>query len=476
MAGVTVPMRDPVHSSAQQPNSSAQGRGVVKRVVAGLRAAASGRPVSTKAGVARASAAKAGEASAAEPNSAEQAMRNLYTLTRCTLLLDLHEEPGPKLAELIHEIFSLEAVAIFDRDLHAVYKAGEWAIDPSEQAQNVYHFETTSDDEATGISRRVLRLGAVPVGSLVLRGETSALTNDAIADLAAITFDRYRATANESRIEAEREAERMRTAVLDGLAHAYKTPLTAIRAAASGLQEMRQLSPGQSELVALIDEQAQRLSELTTRLLRTAQLAESDDGKVAYELQIASVAAATLMEEAWRLLGDREPDARLEMPEEEISLLCDRQLVSLLLTQYIENACKYSDAGTPIVLRAEHTGGEVIFSVQNFGPVIPQADRERVFDRFFRSASGEARAGGTGIGLSVAKRAALAHGGSVWVASGETDGTTFFAAIPLLPIDKKAGRKGAANVAAQHDAKKFNPRKHDPGKHDSGKHERSTAV
>ena len=427
MAGFSVPMRDPAHG--------APSRNVVRRVVAGLRAAAGRSPQKTA------------EPNAAELQAAEQEMRNLFTLTRCTLQLDLQEEPGLKLAELIQEIFALEAVAIFDRDLHAVYQAGQWGMDPTELVQNVFHFETSSDDPATGVHRRVLHLGAVPVGSLVLRGETTALTNDAIADVVAITFDRYRATANESRIEAEREAERMRTAVLDGLAHAYKTPLTAIRAAASGLQEMQKLSPAQADLVSLIDEQAQRLNELTTRLLRTARLAEGDDSKLAYQLQVASVTVRALMEEAWTLLGEREADTRMEIPEEEIALLCDRQLISLMLTQYVENACKYSDPGTPIVLRAERAGEEVIFSVRNFGPVIPQADRERVFDRFFRSVSGQARAGGTGIGLSVAKRAALAHGGSVWLASNAQDGTTFFAAIPLIPQNER----NAAHFAAQHE-------------------------
>lgn len=377
-------------------------------------------------------------------------MRRMFELTQCTLQLDLHEEPGPRLAELICEIFALEAVAIFDRDLHAVYQAGQWSLDPTELAQNVFHFETTSDDGTTGISRRVLRLGSVPIGSLVLRGEASPLVNDAIADVVAITFDRYRATANESRIEAEREAERMRTAVLDGLAHAYKTPLTAIRAAASGLEEMQRLSPAQADLVALIDEQAQQLSELTTRLLKTARLAEGEAGKIAFTLQISAVSVASLMEEAWTLLGERAADARLELPEtdppgNELTLCCDRQMISLLLAQYVENARKYSDGGTPIVMRVESTEAEAIFSVQNFGPVIPQADRERVFDRFFRSASGVAHAAGTGIGLSVAKRVALAHGGSVWVASGAEEGTTFFAAIPLMP----AGESGAARSAVK---------------------------
>ena len=426
MAGRSVPNSDPAHR--------AQASGGIRRIVAGLRAAASPRQ-----------GREAAKVATGDARAVRREMSSLYELTHCTLQLDLHVEPGPRMAELIQEIFALEAVAIFDRDLHAVYQAGEWGIDPGELAQNVFYFETTSDDEATGISRRVLRLGTVPIGSLMLRGESSSLVNDAIADVVAITFDRYRATANESRIEAEREAERMRTAVLDGLAHAYKTPLTAIRAAASGLEEMRRLSAAQADLVKLIDEQAQQLSDLTTRLLRTARLAGSEEGRLAYEMQVSHVSVAELMYEAWALLGDRVADARMELPENEIALLCDRQLVSLLLTQYVENARKYSDVGTPIVLRAALVGKEVVFSVQNFGPVIPQADRERIFDRFYRSASGVAHAAGTGIGLSVAKRAALAHGGSVWAASGAEEGTTFFAAIPLSPTKGKE----VAPVAAE---------------------------
>jgi len=87
-------------------------------------------------------------------------------------------------------------------------------------AQNVYYFETADDDPETGLGRRVVRLGSVPVGSLVVRGETSPLTNNAIASLIAITFDRYRAFANESRIETERRTEQLRATVLDSLAHA----------------------------------------------------------------------------------------------------------------------------------------------------------------------------------------------------------------------------------------------------------------
>ncbi|MDR3773096.1 MAG: ATP-binding protein [Terracidiphilus sp.] len=374
---------------------------------------------------------------AREAESRGGQMHDLYEFTRRTLQMNLHVEPGPQLAELVHEIFALEAVAVFDADLHSVYQAGIWSVDPQEMAQNVYYFETSDDDQETGLGRRVVRLGMVPVGSLLVRGETSPLVNNAIASLIAITFDRYRAFANESRIETERRTEQLRATVLDSLAHAYKTPLTAIRAASTGLGEMGHLSQGQAELVALIDEQTGLLGELTTRLLTTARLDSGEE----VALHAAPMDVASLIEEVVTSLGDRLASMKvvIDVKDDHLVLSCDRQLMVMLLTQYIDNACKYSIFGTTITIRAVRARAEVIFSVHSVGPVIPMADRERIFDRYFRSSTFSNRAPGTGIGLSVAKRVALLHGGYVWVASDEVDGTTFFAAIPA-PVQKRNPR------------------------------------
>jgi two-component system sensor histidine kinase KdpD len=381
--------------------------------------------------VSRLSARVTGNAREAESRGGQ--MHDLYEFTRRTLQMNLHVEPGPQLVELIHEIFSLEAVAVFDADLHDVYQAGYWPVDPQEIAQNVYYFETSNDDPETAIGRRVVRLGTVPVGSLVVRGDTSPLTNNAIASLIAITFDRYRAFANESRIETERRTEQLRATVLDSLAHAYKTPLTAIRAASTGLGEMGRLSPGQADLVALIDEQTGLLGDLTTRLLTTARL---DAGEVT--IHATPVGVASLIEEVVASLRDRLASMKvvIDLNEDDLVVCCDRQLMVMLLTQYIDNACKYSIFGTAITIRVVHVNAEAIFSVHSFGPVIPMEDRERIFERYYRSSTHPNRASGTGIGLSVAKRAALIHGGYVWVTSEENEGTTFFAAIPA-PVLKR---------------------------------------
>ena len=126
----------------------------------------------------------------------------------------------------------------------------------------------------------------------------------------------------------------------------------------------------------------------------------------------------------------------IDIKKENMVLCCDRQLIVMLLTQYIDNACKYSIYGTAITIRAVQSRKEFIFSVHSFSPVIPLADRERIFDRYYRSSTYSNRAAGTGIGLSVAKRAALVHGGNVWVTSDEQDGTTFYASIPTPVLNR----------------------------------------
>ena len=102
--------------------------------------------------------------SALAAGAARVEMRDLQAFTRRTLDMSLNLEPGPQLAELIQEIFALEAVAVFDAELHQVYAAGHWAADPEELARNTYTFSTSDDNRQTGLSRRVVRLGAAPIG------------------------------------------------------------------------------------------------------------------------------------------------------------------------------------------------------------------------------------------------------------------------------------------------------------------------
>lgn len=360
---------------------------------------------------------------ASEPIPKSGDAERLGELLRSAAQLDLHQKPGPQLASLIRSTFAVEAVAIFDADLSETYQAGEWYSDPEQAVRNICVFETVRDDPETGQIARVLRVGTMPIGGLLVRGELTEDVAGSIAALTAITFDRWHSLANEMRLESAKRAEQMRTTVLDSLAHAYKTPLTAIRAASSGLVEMGGLTAPQGGLVSLIEEQAELLNQLTTRLLKTARLE-------AQTLNLETIAIAPFVDEI--VTGAREQlgavQVRIEVAREDLTLRADRSLLQALLTQYIENAGKYADAESVVTIAVVEQPSAVAVSVHNFGPAIPAADYERIFDRYFRSE--RAQASGTGLGLSIAKQAALAHGGDVWVTSDAIAGTTFFASLP----------------------------------------------
>ena len=99
----------------------------------------------------------------------------------------------------------------------------------------------------------------------------------------------------------------------------------------------------------------------------------------------------------------------------------------------MDNASKYAYAGTKIMIEGIEKPNAVVLSVRSIGPVIPQSDHERIFDRYVRSSQSNEQASGTGIGLSIAKQAAQAHGGHVWVTSTSAGITTFYASFPHRP-------------------------------------------
>jgi K+-sensing histidine kinase KdpD len=120
----------------------------------------------------------------------------------------------------------------------------------------------------------------------------------------------------------------------------------------------------------------------------------------------------------------------IELEDENLVLHCDRPLILMLLSQYLDNACKYADPGTSITIRAVDRNSKVVFSVHNIGPVISENHLDGIFEHYQLPASLVGRTENKGFGLSVAKRIASFHGGSVWATSSEAEGTTFFADIP----------------------------------------------
>jgi two-component system, OmpR family, sensor histidine kinase KdpD len=355
------------------------------------------------------------------------AMEQLYKLSRSTLLINLHQPPGPQLTHLIQRIFGAEAVAIFNANSGACDVAGVWKEDEKELAKECYLSQTDDENRTARTSRRLLRAGNQSIGAIAIRGELGPLVVDALASLTAIALDRCVSFEKESQIEAAHQSERLRAAVLDSLAHAVKTPLTAIQAANMGLGEVGKLNRTQHELVALIDEESRKLSQLSNRLLQTAKLEAQELSVATDEIVVEELVATALEEQRGRMSGH---PVEVSVPDQSLTVRGDRDLLSMALAQYLDNAAKYSFVGTTVKIAARESHSEVLISVHNFGPAIPMTDREKIFQRFYRGEGTVHVAAGTGIGLSTVKMAAEAHSGHAWVISSPSEGTTFFLSLP----------------------------------------------
>jgi two-component system sensor histidine kinase KdpD len=312
-------------------------------------------------------------------------------------------------------------------------KAGKHAI-PEDEVRATYFGELNESDPVTSKFKRTLRIGTRPVGALYIAGayrdgQLDSRSVDAISSLAAIALERAHSFIAESDAEAAKRSEQLRSAVLDGLAHAFKTPLATIQNSSSGLLEMNRLGNPERELVSLIDEQAARLTKLADRALRTARL---DEGqlKVNYECVSMDRLFRFCREEAADALSDHV--LRIVDAASESSVWADAHLLQMALWQMLDNASKYASPASPITLRVASTDAEVVFSVLNEGSYIAPEERMRIFQRYYRASGSQHKASGTGIGLSVTNRIAEAHRGRVWVESDAAEGTTFFLALPRL--------------------------------------------
>jgi two-component system sensor histidine kinase KdpD len=356
-------------------------------------------------------------------------MKKLYELSRGILLFDLHNPPGPQLVQLVRRIFLADDVAIFDANLARLDHEGVWTPEEQQIAKTAYITDRNEDDRDSQTTQRIVRIGTVSTGAMAIRGDIDPLIANSIASLAAIAFERYRSYEKEAQAESAKQAEQLRVAVLDALAHAFKTPLTVICTASSGLLEMGTLDETESELADLINEESVNLNQLCTRLLQTAKLEASNVTLHTEPVIISKLVRDVVSDLSTALKGH---PVELSLEEHEAPLQGDRELLTMILTQYLDNAAKYSAPDSPIGISVRESNSELLLSVRNMGSLIDMQDRERVFERFYRGAEAKQRAAGTGVGLSIVKKAAEAHRGHVWVVSGEGEGTTFFLSMPKL--------------------------------------------
>jgi two-component system sensor histidine kinase KdpD len=357
-------------------------------------------------------------------------MEKLYDLSRSLLLLDVKAGAPGQVALQISQVFDLPAVAVFDRSADRLWTAGAEELPVSDNVLRDAAMQgTASKDADTGVSIVPLTLGGAPIGSLAVgNGVVSDTALHAVANLAAITLERGRAQAVALNAEAARQNQELKSTLLDALAHEFKTPLTSIKAAVSGMLESGE-SP-HSELLSIVEEETDRLDSLVNEAI---QMARIEAGQVQLKLQPQSVPEilANAVRAAGRALQDREVRVEVEagLPE----VMADGQLVQAVIRHLIGNSLKYAAPDSPIEVRAFREKDSVAVEVKDRGPGIPEREQARIFERFYRSPRSATAAPGTGMGLAIARDIIEAHGGTLDVRSRAGEGSEFVFRIPLVP-------------------------------------------
>lgn len=365
---------------------------------------------------------------AAEARAQRQYSERLYSTAREILRLDRSAGFASRITSVIREIFELRGVVLFDASNQDVVKSGDCTVAMEKDARDAFFQNADAYDPQTDAWQCVLRAGSHAIGGLAMRGaELPDMVAQALASLCALAMERARSFESEARAEAARQAEQLRTAVVEALAHQIKTPLCVIQAASSSLLYLGELSQTQTELITSIDGQSAKLNGLVSRLLGTAAL-DSEEIKP----RIAPVLLSRLVNAVVQSVEDPVQRGRIQVLGEtdEATALVDEKLVTTAVRELIDNALKYSAAGSPVTIKMTNVEAEVRITVHDRGLVIAPADRSRIFDRFYRTAAARKGRSGTGLGLSIVKRISEAHHGRVWVESGAEEGTSFNLSLP----------------------------------------------
>ncbi len=254
---------------------------------------------------------------------------------------------------------------------------------------------------------------------------------DAIGGLLAIALERAAALDRYSRVEAAREGERLRSALLDSVTHELRTPLTAIRAAATSLlSQPGSLEEGQRhEMFAILDEESARLDRLIGQAVEMAQL-DSDGIEVRPRPQRLQEVIDMALEDCRALLRGR--PVTVELPPDMPAVSLDRELIRRVLRHLLENAARYSPAGSPVRIGATLEADRLLVSITDQGQGIDDAEQAYIFDKFYRG-SRQRLLHGTGMGLAIAKAILRAHSGGIEVVSHRDQGATFTFWVPINP-------------------------------------------
>ena len=242
---------------------------------------------------------------------------------------------------------------------------------------------------------------------------------------------------DESRL---RRLEAIRQEFVANVSHELKTPIGAIALLAETLAATDDPDDAARRIDLLVEE-AHRLGRIVDDLLALSEVEGRDHARAPVDL-------AEVVEESVRGLrpAAEQLGVRLEVDlSRDQTCLADARQIGSAVTNLIDNALKYADGRSPVTVAVRPGDGWADVVVKDRGIGIPQPEQERVFERFYRVDKARSRdTGGTGLGLAIVRNVARAHGGEVFIASREGQGSTFTLRLPLVsvPTGDKESRRG----------------------------------
>jgi K+-sensing histidine kinase KdpD len=262
-------------------------------------------------------------------------------------------------------------------------------------------------------------------------GHLSATSNRRRSEAERLYAELEDAFEKASDAEALRRSEKLKTSLLDAVTHDFRTPLTSVKAAVTMLIENNQLprdertldQHSRGELLQVIDEESDRLNTFVESMVELGRFQSGHS----YLLQSSVTPEEIVLKAARRSRSLRSHKLRSEIEPDLPCISADSRAMVEAVYNLIENAAKYSPAGSSIRIAANRDREHIRFTVEDEGPGIPQSEREAIFERFYR---GNESGNGLGMGLAIVRGIIEAHGGHIWAESGRK-GARFVFDLPV---------------------------------------------
>ncbi|MBX3056729.1 MAG: sensor histidine kinase KdpD [Anaerolineae bacterium] len=260
-----------------------------------------------------------------------------------------------------------------------------------------------------------------------LTGEQRRLL-ESFASQVALALERAQLAEQARQTRLLEETEKLQNALLNSISHDLRTPLATITGALSSLHDDADLlsEEARREMVLTAWEEARRLNRLVGNLLDITRLESGAMRVMRHPVEAPELVAAALAQMPHRLEGRL---LELAIPDDLPLVLADFSLMVQALVNLIDNALKYAPPDEPVQIEATAQGNEVMIAIKDRGPGLPETERERIFEKFYRAAP--PGVGGTGLGLAISKGIVEAHHGRITAQNRPGGGAVFMIWLPV---------------------------------------------